>query len=166
MSFESCRVNYSSVVMQNLKTLALSTLCQYLFACLFKLKITLQNHTHFLWCLFLRKVLSMLYLWEFRAVTKLVSENQVLRCHFPEQGMNDGCCPSLAVATTDNIALIASGASMESSNTYVGRNEMASFLKQSYSLSASGPTEEEWFSASTREAHETGMNFSSPTTLR
>ena len=80
--------------------------------------------------------------------------------------MNDGCCPSLAVATTDNIALIASGASMESSNTYVGRNEMASFLKQSYSLSASGPTEEEWFSASTREAHETGMNFSSPTTLR
>ena len=79
--------------------------------------------------------------------------------------MNDGCCP-LAVATTDNIALIASGASMESSNTYVGKNEMASFLKQGYSLSASRSTEEEWFSASTREAHEMGMNFSSPTTLR
>ena len=65
--------------------------------------------------------------------------------------MNDGCRPSLAVATTDNIALVASGASMESSSTYVGRNETASFRKQGYSLSASGSTEEEWFSASTRK---------------
>lgn len=159
MSFESCRVNCSSVVMQNLKTLALSTLCQYLFACLFKLKITLKNHTHFLWCLFLRKVLSMLYLWEFRAVTKLVSENQVLRCHFPEQGMNDGCCPSLAVKTIDNIALISSGASMD---TYVGRNELTLLLKQGYSHSASGLLQEERFSASTQEAQDPRMSFSSP----
>ena len=76
--------------------------------------------------------------------------------------MNDGCCPSLAMAITYNIALIPSGASMDSSNIYVGRNEVASFLKQGYSLSASGSTEEEWFSASTWEAHEMGMNFSSP----
>ena len=88
-----------------------------------------------MWCLFLRKVLSMICLWEFRAVTKLVSENQVLRYHFPEYGMNDGCCPSLAVETIDKVALIPSGASMDN---YVGRNEFTLLLKQGYSHSASG----------------------------
>ena len=76
--------------------------------------------------------------------------------------MNDGCRPSLAVATTDNIALVASGASMESSSTYVGRNETASFRKQGYSLSASGSTEEEWFSAETdkvRKMRETARSM-------
>lgn len=104
--WKSCHVNSALLSYKIQKAFAQNRFYKHPFAGIYTLKIIPPIKHTFYRVYFWGKICC---LWHAcgnsEQFLKQSPQNQVLRCHFPEEGMSDRCCPSLAVGTTDNSAL-------------------------------------------------------------